>query len=612
MGFLSRLERRSHPSSPDAFTTAFFGGRPSATGVVVTPDSSLMYSAVWRAVSLITKSIASIPLNTYAYLAGTGRSLNTTHALYDLLHNTPNSWQTSYEWREMMAGHLELRGNAYSQIVTGGNGKITQLLPLNPDRVTAYYKPVVPGGPKVRFYDYRPLDGPAQVLFWDEMLHWRGFSVDGVTGISRIAMARETIGVALASEEHGARFFSNDATPGGVLSHPKTLSEEAAKRLKKSWNDKQRGVTHAHEVSVLEEGLMWTKIGVDNKDAQFLETRKFQIDEVARWFDIPPHKLMEMGASTFGNIEEQNIEFVSDAIMPRCENLAQSCMRDLMSPDDRKKNFIAFVVKGLIQGDRKSRYEAYGFAKNAGWMSADDIRAEENMNPIPDGAGAMYLVPLNMVPADKINAIADKAATPTPAPVIAPPPDDAPADDAGKKTRSAHIAELRSRITAAHHHIVVDAVRRSLTREIIAGRRALEAARVASSTAPIIAFVDDFYRDHEPVIVRSLHPATQASVDAIAALVISERAAAPVAQELLDVLALETARAMAKTHVAQSRAELRAILKASTPDSCAAAVEACFVSWESTRSALDATTDLSTITEAVVASVASQELLHAA
>lgn len=615
MGILKSLERRSHPSSPDPYLTAFFGGRPSATGVVVTADTALMSSAVWRAVSLITKSIASIPLNTYAHLSGGGKSINTTHALYDLLHNAPNDWQTSYEWREMMLGHLELRGNAYSEINAAPNGKITDLIPLHPDRVRPYYKAIVPGGPKVRFYDYTPLDGPPRIIFWDEMLHWRGFSTDGVSGISRIAMARETIGLALAAEEHGARFFSNDATPGGILSHPKTLSEPAQARLIKSWNDKQQGVTKAHRATILEEGMTWTKVGIDNKDAQFLETRTFQIDEVARWFDIPPHKLMEMGASTFGNIEEQNIEFVTDAVVPRCTNIAQACMRDLMSPDDRKKNFIDFVVKGLLRGDVKSRYEAYASAKTAGWMSADDIREEENMNPIPGGYGKMYLVPLNMIPADKVAAMADKAAEPAPPP--APPTDPAKVDpnaepkpDAkaepkpeAKSQRAAHVAELRKRIARAHQYIVADAATRSLKKEVTAGRRALQLARSTQSTGPLTAFADDFYQEHESFVARALHPPVRATVDAIAEIVSMEINAQSMEPDALDTLARSIADGLAKSHVSTSRSDLRGVVKRAAPGALAAAVEDLFQAWESTRATHVTIECVASITDAVVAAV---------
>lgn len=615
MGILKALERRSHPSSPDPFMVGYFGGRPSATGVVVTADTALMSSPVWRAVSLLTKSIASIPLNTYAYLpgAGGGKSLNVAHALFDLLHNAPNDWQTSYEWREMMVGHLELRGNAYSKIITAPNGKITALIPLHPDRVWPHYRAVVPGGPKVRFYQYAPLEGPAEVLFWDEMLHWRGFSTDGISGISRIAMAAEAIGLALAAEEHGARFFSNDATPGGVLSHPKTLSEEAQKRLKKSWMDRQQGVTKAHAPAVLEEGLTWTSIGVTSKDAQFLETRKFQIDEVARWFDIPPHKLMEMSASTFGNIEEQNIEFVTDAVIPRCVKITQALMRDLMSQDDRKKNFINFVVKGLLRGDMKSRFEAWAIAKNAGFMSADDICAEEDLNPLPDGQGKMYLVPLNMIPADKVGAMADKAAEPTPPP--APPPAPAPAKDGTpapvdppaptkkKSQRSAHIAELRARVAMAHRHVVADASLRSLKREVVAGRRALQSARSSQSTAPIAAFAADFYLEHELFVIRSFEAPVRTAVDAIDAIVALEVNAEPTGTDALDVLAHRLAQEIGKAHVARSRAELRTAVKTASAEDCAAAVEARFAEWESTRSTTEATSGLASITDTVAAAL---------
>lgn len=215
-------------------------------------------------------------------------------------------------------------------------------------------------------------------------------------------LAREAIGMALATEEYGARFFGNGAKPGGVLEHPGKLSKEAQDRLRTSWNEMHQGLSKQHRIAILEEGMSYKQIGIPPEDAQFLETRKFQLNEIARIFRIPPHLVGDLERATFSNVEQQSIDFVVHTIRPWLVRWEQAIKLKLFTPTERRRFFAEFVADGLLRGDIKSRYEAYAIGRQNGWLSADDIRELENMNPLPDDTGKVYLVPLNMVPADKV------------------------------------------------------------------------------------------------------------------------------------------------------------------------------------------------------------------
>ena len=233
----------------------------------------------------------------------------------------------------------------------------------------------------------------------DRVWHLRGLSNDGLDGYSPISLMRQAIGLSMAAEKFGAKFFGNDARPGGILLHPGQLGDEAAKRLTETWESRHGGLSGAHRVAVLEEGLSYKEIGIPPDDAQFLETRKFQVNEIARIYRIPPHMLADLERATFSNIEHQSIDFVTHTIRPWLVRWEQSIKQNLMVPADRDRYFAEFLVDGLLRGDTKSRYEAYAIGRQNGWFSADDIREMENLNPLPDGKGEEYLIPLNMIPA---------------------------------------------------------------------------------------------------------------------------------------------------------------------------------------------------------------------
>jgi HK97 family phage portal protein len=383
-------------------------GYGTSSGQNVTPERALLLSAVYSSVRVCCETVASLPKVIYKRLPDGGKERAIKHPLYHVLHSRPNQVQTSMEWVEMMEGHLELRGNAYSLIQPGPQGAIDQLIPIHPDRVRVFR---LPNG-RLRYEVRDWYTGELRSLTQDEIFHIRGWSSDGMVGMSTIALARETIGVGLGQQEYAARFLENDAQPRGVLEHPQTMSEESYKRAKTSFQEAQTGANR-HKVAILEEGMKYNALSLNNKDSQFLEAREFTRSEIAGMFRVPPHKIGDLTKATFSNIEQQNIEFVVDCVRPRVVRWEQRINTDLINPlqIDNEEYFCEFLLDGLLRGDQKSRYAAYTQGRGTGFLSVNDIRRMENLNPIGP-AGDEYLRPLNMVPlgtADPNKTVDDSA-----------------------------------------------------------------------------------------------------------------------------------------------------------------------------------------------------------
>lgn len=397
MGVLATLARRTETralTESEWLLKALGGGMATYTGRTVNTVDALHYNPVYACVKIIAEDVASLPLITYRRVDG-GRERAMDHRLYPILHDRPNPEMSSVEFRETLQGHLLLWGNAYAEIERDGAGRVVNLWPLRPDRMSVermgdlVYTYVLPGGDRVRIPTVN-------------VLHLRGLSSDGYVGYSPIALAREAVGLGLATEEYAARFFGNDARPGGVLQHPGKLSTDAATRLKASWEAAHRGLTNSQRVAVLEEGIEWKQVGMPARDAQFLETRMYQLRDVARIYRVPLHKLGDLERATFSNIEHQSREYVDSTLRPWLVRWEQRLNMALFSAQDAGRYYVEHLVDALLRGDLKSRYEAYAVGRTNGWLSADDIRELENMNPLPDGQGKLYLVPLNMAPADQV------------------------------------------------------------------------------------------------------------------------------------------------------------------------------------------------------------------
>ena len=409
MGIFSGLfKSRDKPQNSTAGSsyTFFMGG--STAGKYVNERSAMQMTAVYSCVRILAEAVAGLPLHLYRYTESGGKEKAIDHPLYLLLHDEPNPEMSSFVFRETLMTHLLLWGNAYAQIIRNGKNEVIALYPLMPNKMEVdrdehgqlYYK-------YQRSNDEAPtMDGSSVILKPCDVLHIPGLGFDGLVGYSPIAMAKNAIGMAIACEEFGAKFFANGAAPSGVLEHPGTIKDPS--RVRDAWQSQFGGSSNSGKVAVLEEGMKYTPISISPEQAQFLETRKFQINEIARIFRVPPHMVGDLEKSSFSNIEQQSLEFVKYTLDPWIIRWEQSMARVLLSLDEKKEYFIKFNLEGLLRGDYQSRMNGYSIARQNGWMSANDIRELENLDRIPaEQGGDLYLINGSMLPLGSAGAYAD-------------------------------------------------------------------------------------------------------------------------------------------------------------------------------------------------------------
>lgn len=397
--FSGLFNSRDKPKNQTAGSryTFYMGG--SSSGKAVTERSAMQMTAVYSCVRILSEAVAGLPLHFYRYTDDGGKEKAIDHPLYSLLHDEPNPEMTSFIFRETLMTHLLLWGNAYAQIIRNGKNEIIALYPLMPNKMEVsrdksgqlYYTYVT------QPEEAHTMKGTVVYLRPSEVLHIPGLGFDGLVGYSPIAMAKNAIGMAIACEEYGAKFFANGAAPGGVLEHPGTIKDP--QRVRESWQSTFGGSGNSNKIAVLEEGMKYTPIGISPEQAQFLETRKFQINEIARIFRVPPHMVGDLEKSSFSNIEQQSLEFVKYTLDPWIVRWEQSIRRALLSSEEKKKYFVKFNLEGLLRGDYQSRMNGYAIGRQNGWMSANDIRELENQDRIPaEEGGDLYLVNGNMMP----------------------------------------------------------------------------------------------------------------------------------------------------------------------------------------------------------------------
>lgn len=412
MGIFSGLfKSRDKPQNRTAGSNyAFFMGG-TASGKTVTERSAMQMTAVYSCVRILSEAVAGLPLHLYKYTDSGGKAMALDHPLYHLLHDEPNPEMSSFVFRETLMTHLLLWGNAYAQIIRNGKNEIVALYPLMPNKMSVdrdesgrlYYTYYRGSDEAIKNKEFAVTLQPLDVL------HIPGLGFDGLVGYSPIAMAKNAIGMAIACEEYGAKFFANGAAPGGVLEHPGTIKNP--QRVRESWQSTFGGSGNANKIAVLEEGMKYTPIGISPEQAQFLETRKFQINEIARIFRVPPHMVGDLEKSSFSNIEQQSLEFVKYTLDPWVIRWEQSIQRSLLSRDEKAAYFVKFNLEGLLRGDYQSRMNGYAIGRQNGWMSANDIRELENLDRIPtEEGGDLYLINGNMLPLKNAGAFAD---TPT-------------------------------------------------------------------------------------------------------------------------------------------------------------------------------------------------------
>lgn len=368
------------------------------SGVRVDEESSMRTSAVYACVKILAETVASLPLHLYKKGKDGKNELAEQHPLFSCLYETPNDEMTSFEFREIMMTSLLLYGNAYARIIRK-QGHVTELWFLKPQYMTVE-RDTITGKIKYTYSD--DITNKTYVYKPNQIFHIKGLSIDGVKGLSPIAQAREAVGLSLATEEYGAKFFGNGARPGGVLEHPGILKDP--EKLRESWNQVYQGTRNSHKVAVLEEGMKYHSIGIAPEDAQFLETRKYQVNEICRIFRVPPHLVGDLERATFSNIEHQSIEFVQHTIRPWIVRWEQAIARALLSLEERTLYFARFNVDGLLRGDYKSRMEGYAVGRQNGWLSTNDIRRLEDLPLVATELGGDdYLVNGNMIPIRNTN-----------------------------------------------------------------------------------------------------------------------------------------------------------------------------------------------------------------
>jgi HK97 family phage portal protein len=493
MGIISSLfEQRAAPAQNIDWGKYFGLREPTAAGVHVDHSVSLQQSTVFACQRVLAESVAMLPLILYRRLPR-GKERATDQGLYSILHDLPNPEMTSMELREVAMGHLSLWGNAFLEVDYSGAGQVRGLWPLRPDRMRVKR---VSG--QLRYFYRMPerADVSEVELPAIRVMHVRGLGFDGVLGYDPVSLARNTIGLALATEEFGSRFFSNGAQTGTVYQHPGQLTDKAYNRLERSIEKRHQGLENAHRIMILEEGMKAEQVGIPPNNAQFLETRKFQVPEIARWFRMPLHKIQELERATFSNIEHQAIEFVVDTLQPWLTRWEQAVVRDLLTQSERRQYFAEHLIDALLKGDTKSRFEAYAVARQNGWLSANDIRELENMNPV-DG-GDVYLVPLNMIPADMVGEMPDS-----------PPPDDVRNREQrglDYEIRAQNLARARLRMAGSYERVLRDAARRVIRREVADVKRAVGKFLLNRTANEFSVWLREFYSEHRQFWVRQFMP----------------------------------------------------------------------------------------------------------
>ena len=512
MGVLSTLlERRVHPRTESDWLIGAFGGTATKAGRNVSQATALNYSAVFACIRVISETLASLPLITYRRLEPRGKERATNHPLFRVLHDQANPEMTSMIFRETITAHAVSWGNGYAEIERDRVGRVIALWPLLPDRTWAVRRN--------KILSYRTIIGTGEVgLRADQVLHIPGLGWDGLSGYSPITLFREAIGLGLAAEELGGRFFGNGMRPGGILEYPgKFKDNEARTTFRRDFEEAQGGLSNAQRLLILEDGLKWSPTAVPPNDAQFLETRKFQVREIARIFRVPPHLIADLDDATFTNIEHQGLEFIIYTLRPwlvRWEQAIKSRLIGTMEPNI----FAETLVDGLARGDLTARYAAYNTARMGGWLSANDVRELENMNPIKQEGGDLYLSPLNMTPLDELGSGGDESGDDGDFSAglfndDGPDPDDQTRGTrVSRETRS---QRTRRRLQKAHEPLIRGAATAVVRREVEAARKAITKAFTARGVFDFQVWIEEFYPDHSAAIVKRFLPVMMALATAV-------------------------------------------------------------------------------------------------
>jgi HK97 family phage portal protein len=546
---------------------------------------------------MLAGSMGILPLKLMRTV-GESRQPATSHPIYRRVTRNPNPWQTAINFKEMMQGHLLLRGNAFAQIVRDTADRVLALVPLHPDRIEIQ---VDDNGNLV--YVLRRKDGTVRRFLAREILHIRGLSPDGIIGYAPIELMKDAVGLSLATQKFGSRFFNNAARPSGILVHPQSIEEEAEERIRESWQAAFSG-DGAHSVAIMEEGMQWVQLGISNEQSQFLETRNFQIDEVARVFNIPPHKLKKLDKSTFNNIEHQSIEYVVDAVTPWAVRWEEQLALSLLTEQEQETLFFKFSLQALLRGDNASRSQFYRELFNIGVLSINEIRMFEDLNAVEDGDSRF--VPLNMSTLQEAvsgvlptNTDDDRTQIRHEIRLSNCDPEsisqwiDENRDAIGRAVQNAQLAlpepravsqarriALRQRQQVAYRRIFTDAGRRVVKREVQDLRRlnkVLERHGLATwRDAVEKLYVDDF----APFMLRTMEPVVQGYAD-----IMGPTAADEVAGEPTDLTEFvqDYTRTFTGRHISSSTGQIASIVRDEDPDNYVDVLNQRYDEWEEKR-----------------------------
>ncbi len=353
-----------------------FEGRETSSGIHINETVALGIPAVYACIRVLTEAIASLPLITYERFTNGDKERARGFSLYGLLHDTPNPLMTSFELRELLVGHLCLRGNAYCYIERE-SGEVVALWPLHPDKVTVE----VSGRELV--YKHQN-DGTGKAYPMNDILHIRGLSGDGIIGYSPLTLLRDTFGYSKAVQEYSSSYFKNDASPGGIITTPNALSAQSKSGLRSAWKEGHAGKGKHHQVAIMDNGLQWQAIGVSPQDSQLIESQKFSVVEIARVFRVPLNLVMDYERSTYSNVTEQNRSFLTHTLQPWLTRIEQAMSKSLLTESEKEKYFIEHLTQGFLRADTKTRYASYKIAIEAGFLTVDEVRQLENMNTKPE------------------------------------------------------------------------------------------------------------------------------------------------------------------------------------------------------------------------------------
>ena len=475
MGLLDNIFRRSEKRSLtnfDEYLDYLVAGQSTHSGANVTEKTALTNTAVYTCVRVLAETLASLPLPVYERLEPRGKTRANAHPLYSILHDAPNPYMTSFTFRETMMGHLLTWGNAYAEIQWTSRGQVGALWPLRPDKM----RDIKTENKKV-VYTYRLPDGTDRKMVSDNVFHIPGMGFDGYRGYSPVAQARQSIGLSMAVDEYGSRFFSNGARPGGVLEHSGVVTKEAKEALKKAWNSMHSGLSNSHRVAILEQGLTYKQIGVPPEDAQFLETKGYQLADIARFYRVPGVLVgLDDKTSTYASAEQFFTAFVVHTMRPWFVRWEQAIKQKLFLPQERSKYFAEFLIDGLMRGDSTSRAEYYSKMFAVGGFSVNDILEKENMNPI-GAEGDQRFVPMNMIPIDKAMNEPEPQARTLP-------------------TEARSVVGARNRMTLAtrYERMFEDAAGRVVKRETADIRRAIKKKLGERDNTDFLVWLEDYYQ----------------------------------------------------------------------------------------------------------------------